>query len=140
MAFDGGLIYLYNSTTKQYDNIPLSYMFKESYKVVPNRRQDMDSGRNADGVLERNVLGHTASTIEFQTPPTWNVTIANLMQLIRSHYTNETEKKLNIRYYCPDINGYKTGDFYMPDIEYPIMRVDGNKIFYNNITFEFIEY
>lgn len=140
MSFDGGLIYLYNPSSGQYDNLPLSYMFKESYKVTPNRRQDLDSGRNANGVLERNVLDHTASTIEFETKPTWNKTIGELNQFIRSHYIVEKEKKLDIRYYCPDLDDYKTGVFYVPDIEYPIMRVDGNRIFYNNITYEFIEY
>ena len=134
MAFNGSLMKLGE------DNLPLSYMYKESYTITPNRRQDMDSTRNANGELIRNVLGHTASTISFQTKPMWNTELSNLMAFIRSHYINAQEKKLSITYYSPDLDDYKTGEFYIPDVEYPMIRVDNNRILYNSFTLEFIEY
>lgn len=140
MAYNGGLMYFWNPTTEGYDDFPLCWVYKESYKVTPNRRQDLSSTRNADGILERNVLSHTASTIELQTPPTWEKTIAELMMFLRSHYTNEDEKKVYIKYYCPDIDGYNEGYFYVPDIEFNISRVMENHIFYKSVTIEFIEY
>lgn len=137
MAFDGGLLYLGGST-----NLPLSYVKPESYTVVPNRRQDLDSTRNANGKLLRNVLEHTASTITIQTVPLDNTQLGALMTLIRNNYTSESEKKITLRYYCPDLDSYKTGNFYIPDVEYPIASVNTvkNIIEYNPITFEFIEY
>jgi hypothetical protein len=68
----------------------------------------------------------------------WNA----LMSFIRSRYTNSLEKKLNITYFSPDINDYKTGDFYVPDFEPNLDMIDTarNRIFYLSTTLEFIEY
>ncbi|MBQ3558253.1 MAG: hypothetical protein IJA07_01910 [Agathobacter sp.] len=136
MAFNGYLL-------KMGEEIfPLSFVFKESYKVVPNRRQDLDSTRNANGKLQRNVLDHMPSTISFQTKPMWSDELNEMMSFIRSHFSVEKEKKMILEYYCPDTDDYKTGEFYVPDIEYSISRVDleNNKIFYNGFQLEFIEY
>ena len=136
MAFNGYLLKM------GADIFPLSFVYKESYKVAPNRMQDLDSGRNANGALERNVLDHMPSTISFQTKPMWNEELDEMMSFIRSHYSVEKEKKVVLEYFCPDINGYKTGEFYVPDIEYPINMVDleNNRILYNGFSLEFIEY
>lgn len=136
MAFNG---YLIKSGD---DTFPLRYVYKESYKVTPNRRQDLDPYRDANGKLHRNTLSHTASTIEFQTRPMWNNEFEAVMSWLRSHYSNSQEKKISLTYYCPDINGYKTGNFYVPDIEMTMDLVDTvhNKIFYLSTTLEFIEY
>ena len=136
MAFDGYLLKMGG------DIFPLSFVYKESYKITPNRRQDLDSGRNANGVLERNVLDHMPSTISFQAKPMNNTDLDKMMSFIRSHYVSEREKKLIIEYFCPDINGYKTGEFYVPDIEYVINMVDVEKktILYYGFQLEFIEY
>ena len=136
MAFNGYLLKM------GADIFPLSFVYKESYKVAPNRRQDLDSGRNANGVLERTVLEHMPSTISFQAKPMYNKDLNAMMSFIRSHYSVEKEKKVVLEYYCPDIDDYKTGEFYMPDIEFVINMVDleDNRILYNGFQLEFIEY
>ena len=136
MAFDGNLIYLGSGNTP----LPLSFIKVQSYKVVPNRRQDLDSTRNANGVLQRTVLDHYASTVEFATIPMDNTQMAAFMSLIRSKYSIEKEKKIHLTYYCPDTDSYKSGDFYVPDIEFPIIYIDGTTIQYDSVTLEFIEY
>lgn len=136
MSFNGSLLKFGN------DDFPLNYVFKESYIVTPNRRQDLDSTRNANGILQRNVLSHTASTIDLTVRNLNNKELASLMSFIRSHYLNEQEKKLSITYYCPDLDDYKTGEFYVPDIEFTIRMIDttNNAIEYSQFTLEFIEY
>ena len=136
MAFTGYLLKSGN------DVFPLQYVYKESYKVTPNRRQDLDPYRDANGKLHRNTLAHTATTIEFQTKPMWNNQFETVMSWLRSHYSDSQEKKIALSYYCPDINDYKTGNFYVPDIEMTMDLVDtvNNKIFYMSTTIEFIEY
>ena len=136
MAFNGYLLKM------GADVFPLSFVYKNSYSITPNRRQDVDSTRNANGVLERNVLDHMPSTISFQTKPMYNDDLEKMMSFIRSHYSVEKEKKLVLEYYCPDINGYKTGEFYVPDISFPIDMVDvkNKRILYREFQLEFIEY
>lgn len=136
MAFNGYLIKM------GADVFPLSFVYKSSYTVTPNRRQDVDPTRNANGVLERNVLDHMPSTISFQTKPMYNNELNELMTFIRSHYSVEKEKKIVLEYYCPDIDDYKTGEFYLPDISFPIDMVDtkNKRILYREFQLEFIEY
>lgn len=136
MAFDGNLIKMGSGATP----LPLSYIKVQSYKVVPNRRQDLDSTRNANGVLLRTVLDHYATTVEFATVPMDNEQMATFMSLLRSKYSIEKEKKIHLTYYCPDTDSYKSGDFYVPDIEFPIIYIDGTTIQYDSVTLEFIEY
>lgn len=64
------------------------------------------------------------------------------MSWLRNHYSNSQEKKISLSYYCPDTNSYKTGDFYVPDIEMTMDLVDttNNKILYLSTNLEFIEY
>lgn len=136
MAYNGYLIKM------GVDVFPLSFVFANSYSITPNRRQDVDSTRNANGILERNVLDHMPSTISFETKPMDNIKLNEMMSFIRSHYSVEKEKKIVLEYYCPDIDDYKTGEFYVPDITYPINMVDNNTntILYNSFALEFIEY
>lgn len=136
MAFEGYLLKMGAEV------FPLSFVYKESYEITPNRRQDLNSTRNANGVLQRNVLAHRPSTISLSTKPMNNVELAKMMELITRNFVAENERKIELTYYCPDINGYKTGNFYMPDITFPINLVDieNNTILYNSFTLEFIEY
>lgn len=136
MAFEGYLLKIGN------DIFPLSCVFKESYEITPNRRLDLDSTRNANGELTRNVVSHTASTILFQTKPMWNDELSDMMKFIKDRYLNESEKKISLTYYCPDLDSYKSGVFYIPDVKFPINYVDveNKKIFYNSFQLEFIEY
>ena len=143
MAFNGKLLELWNPSTSQYDELPMEYIFRESYVCAPNRRQDLDPYRDADGYLHRNTLPHTATTIQFQTKPMWNHNMDALMSFIRNHYIVPLEKKVQLRYYSMDTDSYKAGDvFYVPDIEFTLNMVlpDEQKILYNSTTLEFIEY
>lgn len=140
MAFDGNLVYLVGSSDAT--PFPIKYVYKDSYVVAPNRRQDLDSAVNANGVLERNVLDVTRSTIKFTVKPMYNHDLAEFMRIVRNKYSSQKEKKIQLYYYCPDLDDYKVGNFYVPDIEFPIMQVDSEnkRIRYGTFDFEFIEY
>lgn len=153
MAFNGKLLEFADKSTIPssgdltssaitWDELPMTYIFRESYVCAPNRRQDLDPYRDADGYLHRNTLAHTATTIQFQTKPMWQHNMDALMAFIRNHYTIALEKKVALRYYSMDTNGYKTGVFYVPDIEFTLNMVlpDEQRILYNSTTLEFIEY
>ena len=136
MAFTGSLLKSGNV------EFPVQHIYKESNKLVPNRRQDLDPYRDTNGKLHRNTLSHTASTIEFQTKPMWNNEFETVMAWLRNHYSIASEKKISLTYYCPDTNSYSTGNFYVPDIEITMNYVDtvNNNILYESSTLEFIEY
>lgn len=131
MAFQGYLIKVGNYT------IPLTYMKLESYKSAPDQRQDLDSYRDADGVLHRNVLPHTATKIEFETPYLFMSQLQELIQNIRSNFLTSIARDCTLTYYDEETNSYKTGHFYMPGtMEYTMY----NKQIYAPCRFAFIEY
>ncbi len=116
--------------------IPLKYMFKSSYKVSINT-QDLDSYRDGNGKLHRNVLPHQANKMEFQTPYMTVRQFRTLMDNIRQEMSDTTERNVELRYYDPESDSYKTGSFYMPGtMEYEFY----NKNIYMPIRIAFIEY
>lgn len=136
MSFNGSLLTMGN------DRFPLTYVYKESYKITPQARLDLDPFRNTEGWLMRNVLDHTASKITFQTKPMWNVDHAAMWAFIRSHYTDAHERKISLVYYCPDVDDYASGTFYIPDFTPPMDLVDvaRQKILFLSYELSFIEY
>ena len=131
MAFSGYLLKVGNYT------IPLDFMKVESYKSAPDQRQDLDSYRDADGYLHRNVLPHTATKIEFETPDMYMNDFQTLLQGIRSNFTNTLARDCTLTYYDEETDSYKSGHFYMPGtMEYQMF----NKNIYAPSRFAFIEY
>lgn len=131
MAFQGYLIKVGNYT------IPLTFMKLESYKSAPNQRQDLDSYRDANGYLHRNVLSHTASKLEFETPYLSMKDMRTLIQNIRANYTDDLARTVELTYYDEETDSYKTGTFYMPGtVEYNWY----NKEIYAPSRIAFIEY
>lgn len=131
MAFQGYLIKVGNYT------IPLQFIKLESYTSMPDQRQDLDSYRDADGYLHRNVLPHTATKIEFETPYMRRNDMQALIQGIRSNFTSNLARSCTVTYYDDETDDYKTGTFYMPGtIEFQWY----NKEIYAPCRFAFIEY
>lgn len=137
MAFNGKLISFSDGT-----ELPLKYVKLESYKITPNQRMETEAKRDVTGGLHRTTVTHTASKIEFETTNLYNTEMAQLMGLFTSHFTNTRERKLTLTYYDTETDSYKTGDFYMPDIQHSISRVDLNApyIMYDASRIAFIEY
>jgi hypothetical protein len=105
-----------------------------SYKSTPNRIMDEDSYRDANGVLRRNTLPHTATTFEFSTPYIHLAKKQALQALLPSRV------KLAITYWNDETNTYTTGDFYIPDVTYEIYSKTDTDIVYKPVNFQFIQY
>ena len=138
MAFNGKLIEL--KTNNNYVALPLTYMRAESYKATPNQRLESSAARSVEGLLHRTTCSHTATKVEFETPPMTNTEVAALQKYFSDAYTNATQRNIEVKYYDPETDTYKEGLFYMPDVDYPIMRIDGTRVYYNSIRYAFIEY
>ena len=140
MSFNGKLIQL--KTNNTYVDFPLKYIKCESYKVTPNQRMEVSANRATTGLLHRNTVSHTASKIDMDTPPLTNADVNAIHTLLSSAYTDSLQRKLDLKYYDPSSDSYKTGTFYVPDIDYNIIRIETgtNTIHYDSIRIAFIEY
>lgn len=132
MAFNGS----YYLKVGNYE-IPLRFMKLDSYQTSPDQRQDLDSYRDADGILHRTVLPHTATKVEFETPPLLVKDFRALIDGIKANYTTLLARDCTLTYYDDETDSYKTGHFYMPGtMSYKVY----NKQIYNSFRIAFIEY
>ena len=136
MSFNGTLIYLGSSL----DALPMTHIKANTYKITPNQRQDLDSSRNASGVLVRNVLSHMPCKIEIEVASMTNSEMAEFMEFITNRYSKSKERKIHVKYYATDTDSYQEGEFYIPDISYTINKVIGKTIYYNGFSLKLIEY
>lgn len=136
MAFQGYLVKIGNYT------LPYKYIKFDSYSVFMSVT-DLDSYRDANGVLHRNALSHRPNKCEWETPAMLtNTDFADLMRNIRNNYTKPEERKASVTLYIPELDDYATQDMYMPDIQPSIYRYnkDLGKLQYNSIRLAFIGY
>lgn len=141
MSFNGKLVEL-KTGENSYVEFPLKYVKMESYKVTPDQRMESSAARSASGLLKRTTCSHTASKIDMSTIPLTNADVSEINTLLSNAYTDPQQRQLDLRYYVPETDSYKTGTFYVPDIDYNILRVDlsTNTIHYDSVRLAFIEY
>ena len=112
----------------------------QSYKVTLNV-QDLDSYRDANGVLHRTALTHRVSKVEFETPAMLtNTDMSELFATIRKNYTVEAERRFIGTVYIPEMDDYITQDMYMPDPAFTIYGIFDGVIKYNPVRIAFIAY
>lgn len=139
MAYSGYLIRVGGSGGT---NLPMKYIKVDGYNITPNQRMESEAKRAVTGVLHRTTVEHTATKIEFNTPTLTNLDLNAMMTLFRNAWSSTAERRLSLQYYDMETDSYKTGDFYMPDIQYKIDHIDTalNLVYYKDIRVAFIEY
>lgn len=137
MAYAGYLVKVGSYT------IPLSFIKAESYKVT-HLIQDLDSYRDANGILHRNALSHVPDKVEFEcVPMLTNTEINAVVSAINAQIAatgSSAERKAQVTVYVPELDGYVTQDMYMPDAEYNMYYADASIIKYNSVRLAFIGY
>lgn len=115
---------------------PNEYIAHGSYTSTPNQRQDLDSYRDAVGVLHRTILGHHVTKIEFNTIMLHLEDKTSLTGLLRNR------DEMRVEYWNDEKNAYSNGNFYCADLKFEIYSVDEEKrdIRYKPIRIALIEY
>lgn len=135
MAYSGFLIKVGDYTISGKD-----YISANSYGVTRNV-QDVESYRDANGILHREALEHAPIKVEFETR---NMLTDEKMQIllsnIRRNYTNEKERKVIATVYVPELGDYKTCEMYMATPTPEIYGIMNGVIYYKAMRLAFIEY
>lgn len=117
-----------------------NFIRAQSYKATLSV-QDLDSYRDANGVLHRTALEHRVNKIEFETPAMLtNVDMAELFGKIAENYTVPAERKFIGTFYVPEIDAYVSQDMYMSDPSFSIYGIFDGVIKYNPVRIAFIAY
>lgn len=139
MAYSGYLLKIKQSGNDY--TFPLQYIEFGTFKTVLGI-QDLDSYRDANGVLHRNALPHKIAKVEFQLRENIKASeYDTIMSAITSRYTKSAERKLSVDVFLPELATYMTDvEVYMPDPEVTIKRADENELVYATIRMAFIGY
>lgn len=117
----------------------MKYIKEKTYKGYVSV-QDLDSYRDANGLLHREALSHVPIKCEFETIPLNNEQYEKIMDMIRRNYINELERKVTITAFILEYNGYVTQDAYMAEPQPQIQTIKDNKIQYAPLRIAFIGY
>lgn len=129
MAFEGWLLKFEGKT------FPMKFIAHGSYNATPDQQQDEDSYSDGYGNLHRNVLPHTRTKIEWNTPDMLH--LADKMEM-QSYFPNRIT--MMVEYWNDEKNVYTSGEFYVPDIKFPYYDISENDIRYSSIRIALIEY
>lgn len=116
----------------------------DTYRIVPMARQDVDSYRDANGILHRNTVSHTVTTIKFSLIPMYKKKLYYYMNLLYSK-ADKPEMKYSIRYVNPLKGGaVDSGTFYL-GANHPTFGVywainSADDILWDEMELTFIEY
>lgn len=103
--------------------------------------QDLDSYRDANGVLHRDALEHAPIKIEWETPAMLtDLDMEEFFTNIRRNYIIPTERKVIVTAYIPELCDYVTKECYFPDIKPTMYGSYDGRIHYNSMRFALIGY
>lgn len=135
------IVAVQNRSTKAYVSIPLGMIRYETYQITPQQTIDLDSYRSENGNLLRNPVA-TKCKLEFNTPLMTDTQWGEIWNIIKAGFNNHIERKLKLKYYDTLSATYKTGYFYVPDVQTTIRNIEEGPgvINYQEIRLAFIEY
>ena len=136
--YEGYLVKILGIDGEQPYVFPLKYIAYKGFKCTIHG-QDVDSFTNTDGITNRNALANVKPKCQIQTIDGITQTeFCAIMDHIRSRYVNVKEKKVIASIFAPEINGYITHEWYVPDIEPPMTDITEDEITYDSITISFV--
>lgn len=120
------------------------YVGAENISITPGIIQDLDSYRNANGLLKRKVLPYRAVTIQITTPFMRESKMDRFMEAIEKGTKQKgcsvKERKVRIRYYDTFDRTYKTAFCYIPNTTFTLYSTSKGYAEYNPTTIEWIGY
>lgn len=143
MAYEGYLIKIKaisGSQTADWDyTIPMGAIIYESYKATYSVL-DEDAKRSGTGRLRRTTYPHKVGHCKFTFRQMNNTQLFGILEMIQLHYIKKRQKKVKASIWIPELNNYVTDYFYIPDIEFTILKTEGNKVIYSATEMELIGY
>ena len=140
MAYSGYLIKIIGVSGSP----PVDYTFPnskiafETYSAKENTLYS-DSFQDALGVTNAKALAHKIDKVTFKTVQMTNTEFRAIMNEIEARYTESNSRTLNVEYYVPEKDIYRTASMHITDMDMPISRVNdtNNTVIYLPITFTF---
>lgn len=136
MAFEGWVIKFGNTV------VPNKYL--EKYKETPNQRLELSAYRDVASLLHRETSPNYKSKIVIPIRKLYLGEKIVLKAVVDSGTVSggERERRVAATYWNSEDMDYKSGVFYMPDIEYTIVNINARRLdmVYDPFEIQLIEY
>ena len=124
--------------------LPLKFIECDSYKATPNQREELKAYRDDNTRdLTRVTAEGKKSVMQFKLRSMWleeKIEFQGwLGNAIGPTQEANEQRKVELEFWDDEENCYKTGVFYVPNIDYNILRVTDDSIKYKPIDIKFIE-
>lgn len=121
MAFKGWLV--------KFGDVVLPNDYLEKYKDKSNMRTEIDAFRDSKTIsLHRTTSPYYKSQITLPIRKLYYGEKILLKAIIDAAITNPVERKIMATYWNSDDMDYKSGEFYIADIEYVVCNVNERKL------------
>ena len=122
MAFKGWLI--------KFGNTVLPNKYLEKYKSTPNQRLELDASRDATALLHRQTSPNykTSLTVPIRKLYLGEKIVVKAIIDAGILSGGERERNVSVTYWNDEEMDYKSGVFYIADIEYTISHVNERKL------------
>lgn len=142
MAFAGYLFASCDVNFKIKQIFPNKYIQYNSWSSTPNQREEIKAYRDDN---TRNLTRITAagkkSVFSFKVrSPLHLEDKIEIQNFFTSAEIDPEQRKVNLIFWDDENNTYKTGSFYRPNMQFPIMKITEDDIIYGELTIECIEY
>lgn len=123
---------------------PHQYIAFKTWKSTPNQREELKAYRDDN---TRNLTRITAAGKKsvFSFTIRGPIHLEDKIIIQDWFYNNEEtadheQRKIHLSYWNDEINNYKPGWFYRPNLTFPIIRIEDDDIIYDEIQLDFVEY
>lgn len=121
---------------------PNKYINWASWSATPEQREELVAYRDDNSrELHRVTAEGKKSVFSFVTRK--KLTLAEKDEILHFFTDNEVDpvqRKIQLEYWNDATSNYKTGYFYRPNMQFKIVKISDTNIWYDEMTFEFIEY
>jgi hypothetical protein len=142
MAFEGYLLAVCGTDFTPKRVFPNKYIQYNSWSSTPNQREEIKAYRDDN---TRNLTRITAAgkksvfSFKVRSPLHLDDKI-EIQRFFTDFELDKEQRKVNLRFWDDEHNTYKTGTFYRPNMQFPIMKITDDDIIYGELTIECIEY
>lgn len=122
---------------------PLKYIQYDTWDAEPDHREEVKAYRNDyTRDLYRFTASGTKSSFAFTTTDNLKLRDREIIKAFFDRATvNAHERKVQLEYWNDEELQYKTGYFYIPNMNFKIKKiVNNNDLVYNSFKMEFVEY
>lgn len=122
--------------------LPHKYIKENTYYITPDQREEVEAWRDDyTRELYRITATGRKSVFNFTTRDNlWLKQVDELQNFFLEHETNATERKITLYFWNTETMSYDHGDFYRPNMPFPIKKITRTNMQFGELKLDFVEY